>query len=307
MKVSKQLIFLFLLYIVHFTHAQTLKQFTFQGKLSDVNENFTGTKSIEFTIYDLNDILWREIHQNVAIENGNYELKLGSATPFPATLFKTEVIERTVVIRVNGITQGFFRLRDYTQNNSVFNGKTLTVDFGKYGKEIDFDKIKVEENYQKYASMCLCMERKTPIDENDLSGLSYKYEKLLAHFAKADINLDGEDLFMKKIIAYVSKCSKQLICDSNFAKKDKIDLLKLAVSTSDWDLCHSLINIFELQLNEVGLIDDSTILDFVYDDFIFYIKTNREGERKKELSNLYTLLKSKGARHHKYPATTSIH
>lgn len=287
-------------------NAQTLKQFTFQGKLSDVNENYSGTKKIEFTIYDLNDILWRETHNNVIITNGNYEVKLGSIIAFPTTLFKTDVIERTVVIKVDDITQGFFRLPDFTQNNSVFNGKTLTVDFGKYGKEIDFDKIEVVDVYQKYAELCLALERITSLDENDYSGLSYKYEKDLANYAKANINKDGEDLFILKVSAYLSKCSKQLICNSNFAKKEKIDLLKLGVATSDWDFLDKTLEIYKYPLNDIGSIDSMTILDFLYEDIIFYKKTNRTGTRLASLNKYYQLFKKAGARHYKYPSTTTI-
>ncbi len=300
------IVILLLSFVTTHIQAQKLQQFTFLGKLSDVNENFTGTKTLEYTVYNLNDILWRETHKNVAITKGNYEVKLGSITPFPENLFKTDVIERTVVIKVEGITQGFFRLPDFTQNNSVFNGKTLTVDFGKHGKAIDFDKIEVVDVYQKYAELCLALERKTSLDENDSSGLSYKYEKDLANYAKANINKDGEDLFILKVSAYLSKCSKQLICNSNFAKKEKIDLLKLGVATSDWDFLDKTLEIYKYPLNDIGSIDSMTILDFLYEDIIFYKKTNRTGTRLASLNKYYQLFKKAGARHYKYPSTTTI-
>jgi hypothetical protein len=287
-------------------NAQTLKQFTFQGKLSDVNENFSGTKKIEYTIYDLNDILWRETHNNVTITNGNYELKLGSITAFPTNLFKTDVIERTVVIKVEDITQGFFRLPDFTQNNSVFNGKTLTVDFGKYGKQIDFDKIVVENYYQNYIGLCLALERKTPINDNYSTGLIYRYEELLSNYAKSNINTDGEELFINKINAYISKCSIQLICNSNFAKKEEIDLLKLGVATSDWEFLNNALRIYQFPLNEIGRSDKMTVLDFIYEDINFYKSTGRTGERLANLYKYYNLFKKEGARHHKYPSNTSI-
>ena len=218
----KLIVILLLNFLSIQTQAQTLKQFTFQGKLSDVNENFSGTKKIEYTIYDLNDILWRETHNNVIIANGNYEVKLGSITAFPTNMFKTDVIERTVVIKVEGTTQGFFRLPDFTQNNSVFNGKTLTVDFGKYGKEIDFDEIKAEEDFQVYAALGVSLEGKNVLPDNDESGLYYKYEKILADFAKADFNKDGEDLFINKIIAYTCKCFSCIVFDTYRSEKKKL-------------------------------------------------------------------------------------
>ncbi len=306
MNVSKPLTFLFLLFVMPFTHAQTLKQFTFQGKLSDGNENFTGTKSLEFTVYDLNDILWRETHQDVTVKNGNYELKLGSITSFPATLFKTDVIERTVVIRVNGITQGFFRLPDYTQNNSVFNGKTLTVDFGKYGKKIDFDKIKVEEDNRKYAKLCVVCENKSTLDDNDSSGLYYKYEKELANLANADLNKDDEELFISKIATFINKSSTNILCSPSISHKKQLSILKLAVATIDWEFLSKAILVYNYPLNIIETIDSMTILDFIYDDIQYYQKNNPGTTTIVELKKIYNLYKSKGARHHKYPATTTI-
>lgn len=306
MNVSKPLTFLFLLFVMPFTHAQTLKQFTFQGKLSDGNENFTGTKSLEFTVYDLNDILWRETHQDVAVKNGNYELKLGSITSFPATLFKTDVIERTVIIKVNDITQGFFRLPDFTQNNSVFNGKTLTVDFGKYGQEIDFDKIKVEEDFKKYAILCNRLADKENLDKSDDSGLYFTYEKLLGNFANAELNLDGEELFIFKINAYVCKSSSLMLCSSSYIKKEKIDLLKIAKATSDWSFLEQAIELYNWPLNDIGPIDSMSILDSTYEDINYYKRSSNGQTTLNELKKIYKLLKSKGARHHKYPSTTTI-
>ena len=216
------IVILLLSFVTTHIQAQKLQQFTFLGKLSDVNENFTGTKTLEYTVYNLNDILWRETHKNVAITKGNYEVKLGSITPFPENLFKTDVIERTVVIKVDDITQGFFRLPDFTQNNSVFNGKTLTVDFGKYGKEIDFDEIKAEEDFQVYAALGVSLDGKNVLPDNDESGLYYIYEKILADFAKADFNKDGEDLFINKIIAYTCKCFSCIVFDTYRSEKKKL-------------------------------------------------------------------------------------
>ena len=157
---------------------------------------------------------------------------------------------------------------------------------------------KCEDNYQRYAELCLCLERKTPLENNDPSGLYYKYEKILAEYAKANLNKDSEDLFIKKINAYVTKCSDMLICDSNFAKKDKISLLKLAVATSDWEFIDKAVNIYKFPLNDIGTSDNMTILDFVYEDISFYIKTKRKGERLDNLYKYYELLKKSGARHH---------
>ncbi|WP_445749436.1 hypothetical protein [Polaribacter sp.] len=297
---------LFIMLLSSNLNAQTLKQFTFQGKLSDVNENFTGAKTIEYTVYDLNDILWRENHENVAVKNGNYEVKLGSITSFPSTLFKTDVIERTVVIKVEGITQGFFRLPDFTQNNSVLNGKTLTVDFGKYGKDIDFDKIVVEDMYQKYAILCNRLADKEKLDENDNSGLFSTYEKILADFSKADLSRDGDSLFIFKIVAYVNKSSQNLFCDSTLAKKEKINLLKLAITTFDWEFIGNSLKYYKPPFNDVGQLDNMTVLDYLYDDVKYYQRNQPNSETFNSLKGFYYEFKKVGARHHKYPATTTI-
>ncbi|WP_445749435.1 hypothetical protein [Polaribacter sp.] len=302
----KLIVILFLSFLCTQTHAQTLKQFTFQGKLSDVNENFTGTKTIEYTVYDLNDILWRENHENVAVKNGNYEVKLGSITSFPSTLFKTDVIERTVVIKVEAITQGFFRLPDFTQNNSVFNGKTLTVDFGKYGKEIDFDKIKVEENYQLYAPLGVAFEYKNVLPENDESGLYYIYEKLMAKLSNSSINLNDEELMIAYINCFVNKTSQKLVFDTVRSEKEKQSLLKVAVLTLDWEFMENAINLYSYPLNEIGQVDKMTLLDLIYEDINYYKKGAVPNETLDNLKKYYKLFKSKGARHHKYPATTTI-
>ena len=302
----KLIVILLLNFLSIQTQAQTLKQFTFQGKLSDVNENFSGTKKIEYTIYDLNNILWRETHNNVIITNGNYEVKLGSITAFPTNLFKTDVIERTVVIKVEGITQGFFRLPDFTQNNSVFNGKTLTVDFGKYGKEIDFDEIVTEEDYRKYGKLCVFCENKSTLNDNDPSGLYYKYEKELATLSSADINKDVEALFIYKITAFINKSSNWILCDPSISNKKQISLLKLAVSTIDWEFLNQAITLYNYPVNEIGFKNSITILDFVLEDILYYQENNPNSTTLNELKKIYKLLKSKGARHHKYPANTTI-
>lgn len=300
------IVILLLSFVTTHIQAQKLQQFTFLGKLSDVNENFIGTKTLEYTVYNLNDILWRETHKNVAITKGNYEVKLGSITPFPENLFKTDVIERTVVIKVEGITQGFFRLPDFTQNNSVFNGKTLTVDFGKHGKAIDFDKIEVSDDYRKYATLCVCSENKSPLNENDKSGLSYKYEKELANLSNADLDKDGEELFIVKTTAFINKSSNWILCDPGLSNKKQISLLKLAVATIDWEYLTNAVTIYNYPLNIIGTKDSMTILDFVLEDFLYYQKKNPSSTTLSELKKIYKLLKSKGARHYKYPSTTTI-
>jgi len=76
------IVILLLSFVTTHIQAQKLQQFTFLGKLSDVNENFSGSKKIEYTIYDLNDILWRETHKNVAITKGNCILPYAQSFAF---------------------------------------------------------------------------------------------------------------------------------------------------------------------------------------------------------------------------------
>jgi|GEM_PF-3717674 len=159
---------------------------------------------------------------------------------------------------------------------------------------------KCEEKFERYASLCVNLENKSLLDESDPSGLYYKYEKILADYAKADINRDGEDLFIKKVNAYITKCSKTMLCDSSFTKKEKIDLLKVAVATSDWDFIEKAIDIYKWPLNDIGPLDKMTILDFVYEDIDFYKKNNKTGERLTNLTKYYNSLKNAGAKHSKY-------
>jgi hypothetical protein len=68
-------------------NAQSLKQFTFKSRLAEANEHFTGNKKISFTVYKVNDVIWTETHEQVAVKDGYYEVVLGSKKPFPASLF----------------------------------------------------------------------------------------------------------------------------------------------------------------------------------------------------------------------------
>lgn len=49
-----------------------------------------------------------------------------------------------------------------------------------------------------------------------------------------------------------------------------------------------------------------TLLDLMYEDINYYKKLVGANETIEDLKKYYKLFKSKGARHHKYPATTSI-
>lgn len=165
---------------------------------------------------------------------------------------------------------------------------------------------KCEDNYQRYASLCVALEYKNTLPDDDESGLYYNYEKILAGFAKADLNKDGESLFIKKINEYISTCSKNIICDTVRSDKKKIDLLKVAVATLNWEFLETAVNVYKFPLNEEGASDKMTILDFIYEDIQYYTKQDPNGSTLKELKKFYNIFKNSGAIHSKLPKTTKV-
>ena len=158
---------------------------------------------------------------------------------------------------------------------------------------------KCEDDYRRYASLCVTFENKSTLDEDDPSGLYYKYEKILADYAQADLSKDNEDIFIKKINAYVQKCSKNIVCDPAISNKKQIDLLKLAVATIDWEFLDKAVNIYKFPLNDIGINDNMTILDFIYEDIEYYTKNNPSSSTLAELKKFYGIYKNAGAKHHK--------
>jgi len=157
-----------------------------------------------------------------------------------------------------------------------------------------------EDYYQMYAPLCLSLERQRQLDESDPSGLFYEYEKELARLAKADLNKDGEELFIKKIIKYVTTCSKKMICDTAVIKKEQIDMLKVAVAVRDWEFIERGVTIYKWPLNDIGPIDQMTILDFIYNDIEYY-RTNRPNDSTvADLNKMYLLIKNAGGKHNKF-------
>ena len=165
---------------------------------------------------------------------------------------------------------------------------------------------KCEDNFQRYAALCVALEYKNTLPEDDESGLYYHYEKILAGFAKADINKDGDTLFIKKVNKYITTCSKKIICDTVRSEKKKIDLLKVAVATLNWEFLDKAVNVYKFPLKEVGSIDKMTILDFIYEDIQYYTKQDPNGSTIKELKKYYNIFKNSGAIHSKLPITTKV-
>ena len=165
---------------------------------------------------------------------------------------------------------------------------------------------KCESDYRRYAALCVTLENKSTLEDDDPSGLYYKYEKILADYAKADINKDGDDLFVKKINAYVNKCSKTIVCDPSISNKKQIDLLKLAVATIDWEFLERAVKIYKFPLNDIGTNDKMTILDFIYEDIEYYRKNNPSSSTLTELKKYYNIYKDAGAKHSKLPSGTKI-
>jgi len=150
-----------------------------------------------------------------------------------------------------------------------------------------------------YAELCLRLEIKTELPETDSSQLTYQYEKMLATYAQADLSKDGDDLFVKKVNAYVQKCAPVMLCDSASIKKEKIDLLKVALYLSNYDFLEQALEIYKWPLNNVGPVDKMTFLDFAYEEYQFYLSRYKDSPKTKELARIYTLFASKGAKHSK--------
>ncbi|MFY7992532.1 MAG: hypothetical protein ACOVP4_04490 [Bacteriovoracaceae bacterium] len=165
---------------------------------------------------------------------------------------------------------------------------------------------KCEDNFQRYAPLCLSLERQRQLDESDPSGLFYEYEKELARLAKADINKDGEELFIKKINKYVTTCSKIMICDTAVIKKEQIDMLKVAVAVRDWEFIERGVTIYKWPLNDIGPIDQMTILDFIYNDIEYYRSNRPNDSSVANLKKMYLLIKNAGGSHSKFKGSVSI-
>jgi hypothetical protein len=91
-KMMRRILTIWLLVLgVSLLQGQTPQLLNYQGKLVDATGNaLNGTYSLEFIIYDLPENgtnLWSEVHSNVGVSNGFFNVLLGSVSPFPTDLF----------------------------------------------------------------------------------------------------------------------------------------------------------------------------------------------------------------------------
>ncbi len=93
--------------------AQTPHLLNFQGRLTINNQGAQNTFDMIFSIYDVSTEgtpLWSETHADVRVENGIFNVLLGSVEPFPGTLFSISG-DRFIGISLDGNPEMEPRLR----------------------------------------------------------------------------------------------------------------------------------------------------------------------------------------------------
>jgi hypothetical protein len=78
-------------FLYSFSYSQVPQMINYQGTLTDASGNpVNGNKNMTFRIYDVANggtALWTETQNNVPVENGVFNVLLGSATPIPFSVF----------------------------------------------------------------------------------------------------------------------------------------------------------------------------------------------------------------------------
>ena len=94
-KISEfMLIFVLVLASSIIINGQVPHLINYQGKLMDEGSPLNGSAKITFTINDeltSGNILWSEEHQNIVVENGIFNVILGSKENIDASLFKDNI------------------------------------------------------------------------------------------------------------------------------------------------------------------------------------------------------------------------
>ncbi len=310
--IQKALLLSFFICYTFSVRAQILKQFTFHGKLPYAEQNFTGTKKIEYTIYDLNKILWREVHPKVSVNSGIYDAMIGKQITLPSNLFTKKIIERTLVIKIDGITQGFIRLPNTITNNSYLDGTDLTANFESDGKFIDFDKIKAVEtsrDFQKAIKLFHNGNGDMSVRDQTLPFFN-EFENALAALAGIESSMGNRTLLTAMLNAFVNKSYPAMINMSN-DKYNGLNFMKFIYDDRTGDMRYNerTTVYMNFPLNQVDDIDGQTVLDYLYDKYL-YMKTMPETVKNKrmrgELVSSYRIVKAKGGRHYKYENTEVV-
>jgi hypothetical protein len=82
-------LFLFVIIMIQLANAQGPRLLNYQGRLAEGGVPVTGTHQLTFAVYNVTSggtALWTEV-QNVTVENGVFNVLLGSVEIFPADLF----------------------------------------------------------------------------------------------------------------------------------------------------------------------------------------------------------------------------
>lgn len=163
---------------------------------------------------------------------------------------------------------------------------------------------KCETKKTGYAILCRALESNRTV-ESEESPYTYEYEEELARLAKADFEKDGDDLFVKKVNAYVTKCSKNLVCDTIRTSKKEISLLKVAVATGNLDYFERAIKVYKYPLTTIDDLDSMNIMDFVYEDLEYWKKNFPKSTEVEKSQKMFDAVKQAGGKFHKYSKLNS--
>jgi hypothetical protein len=163
---------------------------------------------------------------------------------------------------------------------------------------------KCEAKLTGYGKLCRTLETNATVEDED-SPYTYEYEQELARLAKADFEKDGDDLFVKKVNAYVTQCSKNLICNTLRTKKEEISLLKVAVATGNIDYFERAIKVYKYPLTTIDDKDSMNIMDFVYEDLEYWKKNFPRSAEVEKSQKMFDTVKQGGGKFHKYSKLNS--
>lgn len=150
-----------------------------------------------------------------------------------------------------------------------------------------------------YAFLCDRLESNRLVDDEE-SPYTYEYEQELARLAKADYEKDSEELYVKKINAYVTQCSCCLVCDTIKTQKRNISLLKVAAATGNLDFFQRAIRVYHYPLDVVDEEDGMNILDYVYEDIEFLKKWAPTSTQLEDSKKMFDIVKKAGGKFHKH-------
>lgn len=156
-----------------------------------------------------------------------------------------------------------------------------------------------EKKLLGYAKLCRTLEVNSTVEDEE-SPYTYEYEEELARLAKADYSKDSEELYIKKINAYVTKCMSCMICNTLRTRKEQISLLKVAVATGNLDFLRRAIQVYHYPLDLADDIDGMNIMDYVYEEKEYWTKKFPGSKEEELMWNMYKTVKNAGAKFHKY-------